>query len=128
MALAFVDVPAGGGWDAAHTSPCIWWGKKSVLLVVEEKPVFNGKVKLNRCQLGEMEAIVTHNYEPRPFLYLTNADEHFIIPYTTLRPYIRNQSQYILTRDQIINEFDIQPLTIEETQNYFRYQKDNPIG
>ena len=126
-ALAFADVPAGGGWDAAHTSPCIWWGKKAVLLVVEEKPMSNGGVIVNRCQLGEMEATFTHNYEPRQFLYITDGDQNYIIPYVRLRPYLLSQSQITLTRDQIINEFGIQPLTIEETQRYFRYQKDNPI-
>ena len=127
VALAFAFVPAGGGWDAAHTSPGIWWGKKAVLMAVEEKPMFHGKVKVNRCQLGEMEATLTHNYEPRQFLYITDGDQNYIIPYVRLRPYLLSQSQITLTRDQIINEFGIQPLTIEETQRYFRYQKDNPI-
>ena len=127
VALAFADVPAGGGWDAAHTSPCIWWGKKAVLMGVEEKPMFNGKVKLNRCQFTGHEALHTKNYEPRQFVYITDGDQNYIIPYVRLRSYIMSQSQIILTRDEIINEFGAQPLTIEETQHFFRYQKDNPI-
>ena len=38
-----------------------------------------------------------------------------------------SQSQITLTRDEIINEFGAQPLTIKETQYFFRYQKDNPM-
>ena len=127
VARAMTDVPAGGGWDALYVDPNIVWGKKAIFLNVEEKPVFNGEVKLNRCQFTGNEALHTKNYEPRQFVYITDGDQNYIIPYVRLRSYIMSQSQITLTRDEIINEFGAQPLTIEETQHFFRYQKDNPI-